>query len=328
MKKDLQLTFVNVGYGEAIVLCCPDPARPGGQFVMVMDGGSGEAEEYAPRQSGRIPLARWLAGEGMDHIDVLAITHIHEDHVCGLPQVLQRWQPAVLWQNLPAGLYRSQPVLASFAGISPSQDKFRRALNDYRDIVRRMEGHIETVRAGWSCSPCPGLTVRSLGPSPERMALLEEEWQALMASAGTADYSRCLSLLDSRMNNYSMVTMLEYGSLRILLPGDTNREGYGDIPPQALRADLFKIGHHGQQDGADKTLLQAVCPRAVVCCASSDRRYNSAHPDTLALVREQGSAVYFSDCPLADIPPHSALTFRLREGEPVQGSYEPLTEAG
>ena len=34
----LKLTFVNVGYGEAALLECPDPAFPGGTFVMVIDG--------------------------------------------------------------------------------------------------------------------------------------------------------------------------------------------------------------------------------------------------------------------------------------------------
>ena len=44
--EELKLTFVNVGYGEAMVLECPDPAFPGGTFVMVIDGGSAEPEEY------------------------------------------------------------------------------------------------------------------------------------------------------------------------------------------------------------------------------------------------------------------------------------------
>ena len=39
---ELRLTFVNVGYGEAMVLECPDPARRSGTFVMVIDGGSAE----------------------------------------------------------------------------------------------------------------------------------------------------------------------------------------------------------------------------------------------------------------------------------------------
>ena len=35
--EELKLTFVNVGYGEAALLECPDPAFPGGTFVMVID---------------------------------------------------------------------------------------------------------------------------------------------------------------------------------------------------------------------------------------------------------------------------------------------------
>ena len=51
----LKLTFVNVGYGEAALLECPDPAFPGGTFVMVIDGGSAEAEEYRDSATGRSP---------------------------------------------------------------------------------------------------------------------------------------------------------------------------------------------------------------------------------------------------------------------------------
>ena len=39
--EELKLTFVNVGYGEAALLECPDPAFPGGTFVMVIDAPCG-----------------------------------------------------------------------------------------------------------------------------------------------------------------------------------------------------------------------------------------------------------------------------------------------
>lgn len=39
-EKKLTVTFVNVGYGEAILLECPDPSRPGGVFTALIDGGS------------------------------------------------------------------------------------------------------------------------------------------------------------------------------------------------------------------------------------------------------------------------------------------------
>ena len=45
----MKLTFVNVGYGEAMLLECPDPSRPGGVFTALIDGGSAEASEFEDR---------------------------------------------------------------------------------------------------------------------------------------------------------------------------------------------------------------------------------------------------------------------------------------
>ena len=70
--EELKLTFVNVGYGEAALLECPDPAFPGGTFVMVIDGGSAEAEEYRDSATGRIPLDQYLSLRGVD----LSLIHI------------------------------------------------------------------------------------------------------------------------------------------------------------------------------------------------------------------------------------------------------------
>ena len=84
------------------------------------------------------------------------------------------------------------------------------------------------------------------------------------------------------------------------------------------------MGHHGQKDGASRELLEAVRPQAVVCCASSDRRYNSAHPDMLRMIADSGAALYFSDCPPVPglhLPPHEALVFTVGEGGAFSAQY-------
>ena len=115
--------------------------------------------------------------------------------------------------------------------------------------------------------------------------------------------------------------------------GDTNVAGYGHVDPADLRADIFKVGHHGQKDGADEALLRAVRPKAVVCCASSDRRYNSAHPDLMRTIAAGGAALYFSDCPslpeeMEPAPPHGALTFTLEPEGAFTACYEPPAMEG
>ena len=67
----MKLTFVNVGYGEAIVAECPDEKCRDGRFVMVIDGGSGEAGEYADRASGRQTLLEYLESTDIRQIDCM-----------------------------------------------------------------------------------------------------------------------------------------------------------------------------------------------------------------------------------------------------------------
>ena len=116
--EELKLTFVNVGYGEAALLECPDPAFPGGTFVMVIDGGSAEAEEYRDSATGRIPLDQYLSLRGVDHIDLMAATHVHEDHLCGLLPAAEKLPPAALWQTLPPEFCRSMLAFSSASGLA------------------------------------------------------------------------------------------------------------------------------------------------------------------------------------------------------------------
>lgn len=315
--ENMKLTFVNVGYGEAILLECPDPARPGGAFVMVIDGGSGEAEEYQDRSSGRVPMAEYLAGRGLDHIDVMVGTHIHEDHLCGLVPLMDRWVPGEFWQTLPESLYRSLRPLPPLEDAAVSQKKFLQSIHDYRILCAAVAaggGVLKAVRAGWEARPCPGLTIRCLGPSRERAEELAARYADLNREEDPGAFRQKLLSLDGGMNNYSAVLLLEYRGTRVLLPGDTNCLGYGEIAPEDLGAHIFKVGHHGQRDGADAALIRTVRPKAVVCCASSDRRYQSAHPELLRLLSESGAELWFSDCPRLpglDLPPHKALIFSI-----------------
>lgn len=323
----MKLTFVNVGYGEAILLECPDPRFADGVFVMVIDGGSAEAKEFSDRTTGRLPLAEYLHTHGPGHIDLMVSTHIHEDHICGLLSAARDFVPAVLWQTLPPEAAAHMHPLDVSLAQNDSQGKFLRALNDYQSLCFLLEQHvspIQALHAGDTFELCQGLTCRVLAPSPSRAAELETCCQDLFDEAEPENFLKKLSALDGRMNNYSLMLLLDYRGTRILLPGDTNRLGYEDVDPACLNADLFKVGHHGQKDGASEELLAAIRPRAVVCCASSDRRYNSAHPDMLRMIAENGAALYFSDCPQLpglDLPPHCALTFTVGAAGVLSAQY-------
>lgn len=322
----MKLTFVNVGYGEAILLECPDPAYENGIFVMLIDGGSARADEFADAASGRLPLVEYLRTEGPGHIDLMVSTHIHEDHICGLLPVAEKWKPSALWQMLSADVTAHMRPLDPACGSTLSQDNFMRALNAHKALCVAMAADgrpVRTLRAGDAGRLCENLTYQVLAPSKVQAEELEQRVRNLYAAEGEA-FFETLNALDGRMNNGSLVLLLNYRGTRFLLPGDTNVLGYEEIDPAVLRADLFKVGHHGQKDGADQRLLDAIKPKAVVCCASSDRRYNSAHPDVLELLRRNGAELYFSDCPNLpglNVPPHRAVTFTVDATGALSAEY-------
>lgn len=254
---------------------------------------------------------------------MIANTHIHEDHLCGLVPIPGQWFPGEFWQALPERLPWPLRPLPIFPEANPSQRKFLQSMNDYRTLRMQIEaggGVLRALSAGWEAHPCPGLAIRCLGPSQARAEELAALYADLNQEDDFAAFRRKLSALDGAMNNYSILLRLDYWGTRVLLPGDTNCLGYRDTAPEDLAAHIFKVGHHGQRDGADSALLEAIRPEAVVCCASSDRRYHSAHPELIRLLSDTGANLWYSDCPQLpglDLPPHQALVFHIG----TEGAY-------
>lgn len=71
------VTVINVGYGDAILFQLKNG------YTALLDGGSALESEFEG-DSYRIRSADYLARQQIDHLNAVIISHIHEDHVCGL----------------------------------------------------------------------------------------------------------------------------------------------------------------------------------------------------------------------------------------------------
>ena len=323
------MTFANVGYGEAVLIRKPDNNCKDGVFTMLIDGGSGEAEEFAGSTSGRRTFISFLEEQKTGHIDILVNTHIHEDHTCGLLPVVKSIPVERFWQTLPDGYFSSMKPLDAQGADTPSGRKFLQSINDYREICRILSEtgcEISCRTASDNMEDiAENLKMRILAPSTDKAAFLKELMDDIQRAASEEELRTARNRADAAMNNLSLILMLEYAGRRILLPGDTNREGYGRIECD-LHADIFKVGHHGQKDGVSRELFRRIRPDYVVCCASSDRRYESAAPEILKMMKEEGADLFFSDCP--DVPPytdgvapHHTLTFSISPSGEIQALY-------
>ncbi len=315
-----QVTFINVGNGDAILVEVPNGNCREGRFVMLIDGGSNENAEYEETATERIRAAEYLEQKGVGHIDIMVCTHIHEDHTCGLLPVAKKWLPGELWQPFPMETVSMMKYLWMKAETE-SGNKIIAALNDFHKLTTYVKENGGKVLQK---TPFMGRSerVEVLGPSAAALER-ENEWMKELYGEG---HTELLPEMDRYMNSASLLLRFTCGGKTFLFTGDTEKDCYKDCM-EKIRADVFKIGHHGQENSLSREVLQAVSPKAAVICVSSDRRYESGSPVVLQMLAEAGVRTYYSDCPA--VPPytdgvtaHRAVVFQVGKDETLQVAYE------
>jgi competence protein ComEC len=85
---------IDVGQGDSLLLITPD-----GKTLLVDGGGFGGGPRQAPQDFdvGEEVVSPALWARGIRHLDVVALSHAHSDHMGGLPAVLRNFHPAELW---------------------------------------------------------------------------------------------------------------------------------------------------------------------------------------------------------------------------------------
>jgi len=92
----LELSVLDVGQGDSILL-----VSPAGRTLLI-DGG-GEAQNYDGKASNRAPdpgeeaVSPYLWSRGLKKIDVVALTHAHQDHLGGLTAIFENFKIGELW---------------------------------------------------------------------------------------------------------------------------------------------------------------------------------------------------------------------------------------
>jgi competence protein ComEC len=96
---ELELTALDVGQGDSLLLSFPDGK------LMLVDGGGTLSFGRKTKQKidiGEDVVSPYLWRRSIRKIDVVAMTHAHDDHAQGLPALIENFHPAELWTGATA----------------------------------------------------------------------------------------------------------------------------------------------------------------------------------------------------------------------------------
>jgi beta-lactamase superfamily II metal-dependent hydrolase len=238
--KALQIYFIDVEGGQSTLF-----VTPAGQSLLIDTGWP----DNAGRDADRIVAAAMLAG--ISKIDYLLLTHYHDDHVGGVPQLAAR---IPIGTFIDHGPNRQTDEAATEKGYLAYQALL--SMGNFKHILAK-----------------PGMFLPLMGIKAEIVTADGAEIAAPLAGApgAGAPNPACATTeirpTDQTENLRSVGTVLTFGKLRILDLGDLtwDKERPLVCPVNKLGTfDILVVSHHGWYQSSSPALLDAVAPLVAI----------------------------------------------------------------
>ena len=233
--KALRIYFVDVEGGQATLFVTPE-----GESLLIDTGWPGNNGRDADR------IVAAAKDAGISKIDYVLITHYHDDHVGGAPQLAAK---------IPIGTFIDHGPNRETDGNAPQLYVAYKALIDsgrYRHITAKpgdklpIKGmDVEAISADGSVisKPLPGAGQKN---------------DACPAAAPAGDQTE---------NPRSLGVLVTFGKLKILDLGDlTADEEYALMCPDNRlgHVDIYIASHHGFNQSGSAALVHAIAPRVAI----------------------------------------------------------------
>ncbi len=236
-RRTLQIYFVDVEGGQATLFVTPE-----GQSLLIDTGWPGNDG----RDADRIVAAAKLAG--ISKIDYVLITHFHNDHVGGVPQLVAR---------VPVGTFIDHGENRETTDGPTVQD-----WKAYQQVLGTGKFKRITAKPG-DLLPIQGLRVSVVSSDG---ALIAKP----LPGAG-AQNSACKNSeqrpADQTENPRSLGTLITFGKLKLLDLGDLTWEKEMELmcPRNKLgKIDVYIVSHHGWSQSSSPALVYGIDPRVAI----------------------------------------------------------------
>ena len=233
----MDLKIFDVEHGACALATCDDNTR------MMLDCGHNATTKWYPSQ--------YLLEHQISRLDMLTITNYDEDHVRGLPKLLDDIDVRWLWRN---------------TGVTSKQIKLLKSETGMGNGIEALCNAIDHTFTGNGNSPQP-------------------TFQGLVRSAYRHDYP---TFEDE--NNLSLVVLLEFHGRGVLFTGDLEKAGWlelikrEDFRDALAKTNVLLAPHHGREGGCCEEAM-AYC-KNLYYVVISDKGYMHDTQQTIPFYRK------------------------------------------
>lgn len=216
-------------------------------------------------------VVEYIKGLGIEKIDVLVLTHPHDDHMGGSAYVLN---------NIEVGVVYGPDIfdIEDMDGIGWYEDML--------DAIEKIDNE------------------RNVGVAEKDQVSIwtlprDENGNFVKFNIGDAVVEFMAPLEDeySDKNDYSICAKVSYGTIDFMLTGDATDEVEEDILAKGydLDVEIFHAGHHGSDTSNSKEFLDAMTPECIVISCGMKNKYNHPVESVIELFEELKIPVYRTD---------------------------------
>jgi competence protein ComEC len=235
--KALRVYFVDVEGGQATLF-----VTPAGESLLIDTGWDGNNG----RDADRIVAAAKSAG--LTKIDYVLITHFHEDHVGGAPQLAARIPIGTFIDHGGNRETGDAPTVQGWQAYQAmlATGKYTRISAKPGDVVPIEGMHVDVISSDGDLIAKP-----LAGAGQENAACKESETRPA----------------DKTENLRSLGVLITFGKLRILDLGDLTWDKEMELmcPVNKLgHVDVYIVSHHGWQQSSSPALVWGIAPRVAI----------------------------------------------------------------
>jgi competence protein ComEC len=254
-KSDLKIYFIDVEGGQSTLFVTPTK-----QSLLIDTGWP----DNAGRDAERILAATKLAG--INKIDYVLLTHYHDDHTGGVPQLVER---------IPVGTF-----IDHGANVDTKQGGATlKTWEAYQNVLATGKYKHITAHPG-EVLPISGMTVTVISSDGDVID------HALPGGGEVNEYCKIPETkpMDHSENSHSLGVLINFGKLKILDLGDLtwDKEMLFMCPTNKLGSvDILVVSHHGFRPSSSHALVDGIHPRVAIMNNAAAKGGNIPVLDTI-----------------------------------------------